>query len=157
MRVLTLILLGIVAGVTALSVLNWPVIVAPTLLSLGFVEVSLPLGLILLGVLGLVSLLFLAFVIYMQGSALMDARRLTKEVMASRDLADKAEASRFTELRNFVAETLKTQHEQVLARIAALEERSQTLTEQTGNALAASIGELEDRLERQQGLSLPRG
>lgn len=155
MRVMALILLCIVVGVSLLSALNWHVIVASSELSLGVATVSMPMGLILLGVLGLVSMLFLSFVIYLQGSALLDARRLTKEVLASRDLADKAEASRFTELRSFVAETLKSQHEQVLARIAQLEHSSQTLTEQTGNALAASLGELEDRLERQLGKAAP--
>ena len=35
----------------------------------------------------------------------------------------------------------------------SLEQATQTLTEQTGNSLAASIGELEDRLER--GLPAP--
>ena len=42
----------------------------------------------------------------------------------------------------------------LLARIAELEQASQTFTEQTGNSLAASLGELEDRLER--GLPAPR-
>jgi hypothetical protein len=45
-------------------------------------------------------------------------------------------------------------HQALLARIAELEQASQTFTEQTGNSLAASLGELEDRLER--GLPAPR-
>ena len=36
--------------------------------------------------------------------------------------------------------------ERVIARIEQLEQRSRMLTEQTGNTLAAYIGELEDRM-----------
>ena len=61
-------------------------------------------------------------------------------MLASRDLADKAEASRFTELRHFLEQ---------------LEARQRTVIEQAGNSLAASVGELEDKVER--ALGVPRG
>jgi len=149
MRMLFLLLLMIAALVVALATLNWSVIVVPNEVSLGFMSVQMPLGLVLLGLMGTLALASLACVVYLQGSALLDARRLTKEVLASRDLADKAEASRFTALQGFMADAMKAQQEQVLGRISELESRQQTLLEQTGNALAASLGELDDRLERQ--------
>lgn len=149
MRVLFLLLLMMAGSVVALATLNWSVIVVPNEVSLGFMSVQMPLGLVLLGLTGALALASLAYVVYLQGSALLDARRLTKEVLASRDLADKAEASRFTALQGFIAETMKAQQDQVLDRITQLEARHQTLLEQTGNALAASLGELDDRLERE--------
>ena len=39
-----------------------------------------------------------AYVLSLQGSVLLETRRHTKELQAQRELADKAEASRFTEL-----------------------------------------------------------
>ena len=76
-------------------------------------------------------------------------------MQTQRDLADKAEASRFTELRNF----LETQANAHMARNAerhaaaagprrAVRDRGAPRAEQTDNTLAAHIGQLEDRLER---------
>ena len=159
MRTLYLLLLLLAAMLTAVTFLNWEVFVTPTELSLGFASVSLPLGLLLLSLLVLLTVIFLVHAVYLQGTVLLDTRRHTKELQTHRE-ADKAEASRFTALREFIAAELATQaarqteaQQALLARIAELEQATQTLTEQTGNSLAASIGELEDRLER--GLPAP--
>ena len=135
--------------------------ITPTDISLGFGQVAVPLNLMLLGLLVLLSVLFLVHAVYIQGSALMETRRHTKELQANRELADKAEASRFTALREFIAAEMTRQEarqteaqQQLLVRLAELAQASHTLTEQTGNSLAASLGELEDRLER--GLPPPR-
>jgi len=148
-------LLLVLAGVVAVAAMNWSVFLAPAELWLGFGAVSLPLGLVLLGLVGLVAALFLVFVVYLQGTVLLDARRHTKELQAHRELADKAEASRFTELRTFLAAELARQEgaqaeaqARVIARIDRMEQESRTFAEQSGNTLAAYIGELEDRLER---------
>lgn len=157
MRTLYLLLLLLAAVLAAVTVLNWEAFVAPTELSLGFASVSLPLGLTLLSLLVLLTVLFLVHAVYLQGTVLLDTRRHSKELQANRELADKAEASRFTALQEFISTELTRQaeaHQALLARIAELEQASQTFTEQTGNSLAASLGELEDRLER--GLPAPR-
>jgi hypothetical protein len=77
------------------------------------------------------------------------------------ELADKAEASRFTELRSFLEAELQklagrgtgstvASNPAILARLDQLEEKLLTAVEQSGNSLAACIGELEDRLERKE-------
>ena len=114
------------------AALNWATFTTPTALSLGVATVQGPLGLIMLGLLAGVSALFLAWVIYLQGSVLLETRRQARELQAQRDLADKAEASRFTELRQFIESEFA---------------RQRGVIEQTGNSLSAFIGELEDRLE----------
>lgn len=161
MRTLYLLLLLVAAVLAAVTILNWEAFVTPTELSLGFAQVALPLGLTLLSLLVLLTVIFLVHAVYLQGTVLLDTRRHTKELQANRELADKAEASRFTALREFIAAELATQaarqaeaQQALMARIAELEQASQTFTEQTGNSLAASLGELEDRLER--GLPGPR-
>ena len=160
MRTLYLLLLLLAALLAAVTLMNWEAFVAPTELSLGFTTVAVPLGLLLLSLIVVLTVIFLVHAVYLQGTVLLDTRRHTKELQANRELADKAEASRFTALREFIAAELATQaarqaeaQQALLARIADLEQASQTLTEQTGNSLAASIGELEDRLAR--GLPAP--
>ncbi len=142
------------------ALLNWPAFAAPTPLSLGVTTVQAPLGLLMLGVIVVLAVLFTAWAMSIQATALMDARRVSKELQAQRDLADKAEASRFTELRtHLTAELLRvsqvTQETRadLLSRIDRLQEESRgTLTEST-NTLSAYIGELEDRLERADALT----
>jgi hypothetical protein len=136
MRVLTAAILVVLVLVVALVGLNWGAMTAPVGLSVGPTTLEVPLGLTLLVLMSLLVALVAGYAVYLQGSALMEARRLSKEMLASRDLADKAEASRFTELRLFLEQ---------------LEARQRTVIEQTGNSLAASVGELEDKVERALG------
>jgi uncharacterized integral membrane protein len=70
------------------ALLNWAAFTAPTTLSVGFAEVQAPLGLIMLIVTGVVSALFLLYIVFMLAGALMETRRSTKELNAQRDLAD---------------------------------------------------------------------
>ena len=124
---LVLVFVGLFAAI------NWDVFTALTPISLGFTTVQAPLGLIMLGLIGFLCVLFTVWVIVLQAGSLRDARRQTKELQAQRDLADKAEASRFTELR---ADLLKR-------------------LDENANATAAHIAQLEDRLERDRLLSPP--
>jgi uncharacterized integral membrane protein len=116
----------VLVAVGLFAAINWSVFTALTTISLGFTTVQAPLGLIMLGLIVFLCVLFTVWVIVLQANSLRDARRQTKELQAQRDLADRAEASRFTELRA-----------DVLRRI-----------DESANATAAHIAQLEDRLER---------
>lgn len=158
MKARTLILLIALALIVLFTLLNWSVIMAPTTLSLGVTEVQAPLGLVMLGLMALISLLFLVFVVYLQSGVLLEARRNARELQANRELADKAEASRFTELREFLVAELQALTQQnaelktaVLARMEQCERELQTGIEQSGNTLAAYMGELGDRFDRNAG------
>jgi uncharacterized integral membrane protein len=115
------------------AVINWDVFTALTPISLGFTTVQAPLGLIMLALIGFLCVLFTVWVIVLQANSLRDARRQTKELRAQRELADLAEASRFTELRTDLLKRL----------------------DENANATAAHIAQLEDRLERDRPLSPP--
>ena len=151
----TAVLLVVVLLIAALAALNWGLLVAPTAMSIGFMQVTAPFGLIMLGLTALLGIFFVAYVVYLQSSILMETRRHSKEMQAQRDLADKAEASRFTELRNFL-ETQENahmarnaeRHAALLARLEQLETGARVRAEQADNAIAAHMGQLEDRLER---------
>lgn len=153
MKLRSLLLLLVLVAITGFAVLNWSVFMAPTALNLGVAEVQAPLGLIMLGALiGLVAL-FLVYVLYLQTTVLMDARSHAKELQSNRKLADQAEASRFTELRNYLdaasqrqATADKDAHAALLARIEKLELELRLAIEQSDNSLAASFAEMDDRL-----------
>ena len=155
MRFRTLFLF-VVLGLTVLfALLNWQAFTAPTTLSLVFGTVEAPVGLVMLGVTLLLGAMCLAYLIYVQGAALMDSRRHTRELQAQRDIADNAEMSRFTELHNFVNAELRAAaqvhaeaRDQILARIEQLELGNRRALQETGNSLSAYIAELEDRMEQ---------
>ncbi len=128
-RPLIFVLLLVLTGVFA--AINWTAFTTPTTLSLWLTTVEAPIGVIMLILLALALVAFTAWAITMQGRALLDARRMTKDLQAQRDLADKAEASRFTELRNHMDTRM---------------DKLQRSIEQQGNGLAAQIGELENRV-----------
>ena len=149
---LILVVLGLVAIFAAI---NWSAFVAPTRLSLGFGVVDAPLGLILIAVLVLLTILFLVYVAYMQSVVILDNRRHARELQTQRELADQAEASRLNQLQSLLQgelQTLKAQTEgwriEMLARVERAEGNLQVALEQINNSLAASIGELEDKVER---------
>lgn len=155
MPVRTILLLLVISAIAAFAALNWNAFLAPSMLSLGVTEVQAPLGLILLSLIVLLTTLFLGFIVYLQTSVLLEARRHAKELQANRELADQAEASRFTDLRAYLeAELLKVAERDsqassaMLARIDNVESDLRSMIEQTGNALAAYIGEMDDRLDK---------
>jgi len=134
-RALAFFLILVLVGLFAL--LNWDAFSALTTLNLGLTTLQAPLGLIMLGLVGFLCVLFTVWVISLQASSLMDARRQTRELQAQRDLADRAEASRFTELRT-----------ELMVRLDRLQSELRLGVEQNANEVAAHIGQLEDRLER---------
>lgn len=97
LRALLLLIVG--AAIAAFIGVNWAAMTTPTDLNLVFTEIRAPLGLVLLGLMALLSAIFVGLVAYTQGTVLMETRRHAKELSAQRELADKAEASRFTDLR----------------------------------------------------------
>ena len=167
MRLRTILLIVAIVLLAVFVAINLDEFTRPSLLSLGFTTVSVSLGLVMLLLLVVATVIFLATTIYMQSNNLLETRSYARELSAQRELADKAEASRFTELRVFLENRLDLL--QTLPGISASPEQS-TLTgaaqsqqfdtlmariEQSDNTLAAFMGQLEDRLERNN--SLPTG
>jgi hypothetical protein len=155
MKIRTFLLILTLAVVALFAALNWSVFTNPTLLSLGVAEVQAPFGLVMLGLMAFIAVLFLVFIVYLQSGVLLEARRNARELHEHRALADKAEASRFTELREYLAAELQALAQQnaelkttLLTRTEQLERELQTALEQSNNTLSAYIGELGDRIDR---------
>lgn len=154
MQMRSTLLLIIVLAIATLAALNWELLAASSTVSVGLMTFEAPLGLLMLGLTTLLGVFFVAYVLSLQGSVLMETRRHTKEMQAQRELADKAEASRFTELRSF----LETQHvqgqEALLARLDRLESHLTARAEESDNTTAAYVGQLEQQLHGRSGGSI---
>jgi uncharacterized integral membrane protein len=153
------VIIVLVLGLLAIfAIFNWSAFLSPTTLTVGFATVEAPLGLILLGIVGLVTVLFLIYVVFLQSTTLLESRRQARELQNQRELADRAEDSRFEQLRSTMEARLTDLENEateskaaVLARLDSVEHNLRSAVEQSGNTLAAYIGEIEDRLERSVG------
>jgi len=151
MRARTFIVLLVIALITAFVILNWEAITTPATLSVGFRSFEAPMGLVMLGLLALVVLGFAAYMAFWQGTILMETRRHGKELQAQRELADQAEASRLTELRA----AMQAEFAKVGERLGQAQDALRQEMRDSSNSLAATIGEIEDRLSRQGRLPPP--
>lgn len=148
---LILIAILVVAGFTAI---NWTEFMRPAPLSFGLVVAEAPLGLILLGLLVLGLVAFLLSSTLMQSQNLLEHRRYAKELQLQRDLADKAEASRFTELRQHL-DTHLLDYRQREAISASEFEKAMVQSQRElriqldlmNKTLANRLGELEGRID----------
>lgn len=140
------ILVLVVSGLLALFiVVNWETFVTPTHLSLVVTSVDAPLGLVMLGFTAVLAAVLLFYALKVQINALSEGRKQAEELRRQRELADQAEASRFTGLRTYLDQELASLRQ---AQQAAAERLHGEIAAAT-NTLAACIGEVDDRLERQ--------
>ena len=151
----TVLIIFVLAALAFFVAMNWNAFMAQTTLSLGFTSIEAPLGLVLLGITGILTLLFLIYLVYLQSSALIETRRHGRELQNQREIADRAEESRFQQLRSAMEAQLRDLENQgkessaaIIARLDELERQLRSTVEQSGNTLAAYIGEIEDRVER---------
>lgn len=156
MRTQILLVAVMVVAIVLFSALNWSALNAPASINLLVTQTQGPLGLVMLMLTAVLIALFVLLVISLQANVLLEAKRHSREMNAQRELADKAEASRFTELRQMVQQEFAGLREQlgnpseVLARLDSIQESLRKEVQESGNSLAAYIGELENRMEERQ-------
>jgi uncharacterized integral membrane protein len=143
MRTRTLLVVLALLLIVAFVAINWSVFAASTKVSFVFTSVEVPTGLVMLGILALIVLTFGIYSAVSWSAILLEFRRQAKELTAQRTLADQAEASRFTELRAVMHDEL----EHLADRMAQMHETFRTEIRDNANSLAATIGELDDRIQ----------
>lgn len=155
MKLFTLLLILILVLTGFIASLNWAAFSLPTDLWIGFTSIQLPVGVLLLGVLASITVLFLLYVIYLQTSSLLETRRLSRKLEDNIALAEKAEQSRFTELKGaLVSEMLSQTNLNIESKSAILSSLDQIKSElrmsieQSNNSLSAHLGEFEDKFEK---------
>ena len=147
MRIRTLLILIVLLLVAGLLALNWPAITMPAKFNLLLTTIDAPVGLVMLAALALIVVSFGAYIVYSQGGNLLAARRHAGELRTQRALAEQAETSRLSELR----ELIRGEFAHLDERLTHAESGLRTEIRDAGNALAATIGELDDRLRRGGG------
>jgi hypothetical protein len=151
----TVAILIVLGALVLFTAVNWQAITAPTSLSLIIATVEAPLGVILLGLILLLVVLFVVYVAYLQSSVLFESRRHARELQAQRDLAEQAESSRLHELRDFLHSQLENlarhadaSKSEMSARMDRLERDLRAAIAQSETSLTAYLGEIDDRLDR---------
>jgi uncharacterized integral membrane protein len=157
--ILTVVAILLVAGFVAL---NWTEFVRPTQLNFGGGIVDAPLGLVMLVILTAVVILFLLAGAVQRTHSLVEARQHHRTLEQQRELADKAEASRFTELRTYFDQQLRdirdrdsllrTEYEK---SALATQRDLRSYLDQMSRTLAARLDALEDRIEGRPARALP--
>jgi uncharacterized integral membrane protein len=163
MRIAGLLVVGALLLLGAFAALNWDAFTAPTTLSLLVTSVMAPLGIIMLTVAIVLAALGLVFAALVRTTMLLESRRLTRELQTQRDLSERAEASRFTELRSFLERQLtdldasvRSAPQSVIERINALDRSLQEAIASAATSVASSIGQAEGKLEREIAASASR-
>ena len=136
MKWLGIVILVVLTLIGAFALVNWNALATPVPVSLIVGTVDMPLGMILLSALVLVVLLLGLYVLLLRTAMYTESRRMAQELAAQRELADKAEASRFTELSAHLDQ-----------QVAGLR---QAMTE-VANGVSADIGQMDDKLDRVLG------
>jgi hypothetical protein len=127
-------LILVAAGLTGLFVvLNLKVFAAPAKLNLVLTQAEVPIGIMMLMLFALALAVLWILVSGWQGTLLAEFRRQAKELQAQRLLAESAEASRFTELGALIREEIAT---------------LRTELQDTEHSIAATLGEMDDRLRK---------
>lgn len=149
--ILLVVAILLIAGFAAL---NWAEVVRPSPLLFGPVVVDAPLGAILLGLLALAVVIFALAAGTMRTQGLLESRHHFKELEAQRALADRAEASRFTDLRQHLDTQLRELRERDAIAATEMEKTRmehqreiRTQLEQINRTVSARLNELEHRLE----------
>ena len=112
-RISNLLAWGALVIVAALCVLNWHTLMEPAPIDLVFWQMQAPLGAVLLAVAGVLLAFFLLAYLNNQVSALMESRKLLKEIQRVQGLADKAEASRIENLHQLIATEFRLLNERL--------------------------------------------
>ncbi len=144
MRTHTLLVVLVLLLIVAFLAINWSVFAASAKVSFVFASIEVPIGLVMLGILTLIALTFGIYSAVSWSAILLEFRRQAKELTAQRTLADRAEASRFTELRAVMRDEL----EQLADRMSQMHDTFRTEIRDNTNSLSATIGELDDRIQK---------
>lgn len=146
MRARTFVVVLILLLVLVFAALNWTAFTTPAVLNLGFTTFEAPLGVVMLGFVALITLVFVVYLAVWQTGVLMESRRHTKEMQAQRTLADQAEASRFTELSTL----MRQEFERLEDRFASSQNALRQEMRENTNSLAAMLGQVDDTMQQRR-------
>jgi uncharacterized membrane protein YcjF (UPF0283 family) len=150
----TITLLVALALLAAFAGLNWDAFTAPQELSLLFTTVVAPVGMVMLGVVVVLTAFYAVMMTRYRLQVALESGRAAKELEKTRALADSAEESRFQELHDYLrgelGEIRQLQQEQLeQSELAAVGLAETVLGETTGLERRLEHVEREDRSRRE--------
>ena len=126
MKLHTVILVLVLFLVLLFAGINWTLFARQDSINFIFFSIEAPLGVIMLGTVGVLSIIYLLFIGRLEVSSMMEARKCNRELEEARELALSKEKSRITELQNVVSgqiESLGGRFEALESRIDGIEEK----------------------------------
>lgn len=142
-RIVFIVLAALV--VAALAAFNWPEFNRAEPLSFGVATATVPLGLVMLTIVGIVLAVFLVSSAIQESRYLLEHRRHSRALQAQRELAERAEASRFTDLRD-----------QLDTHLREGRHRDQMVATEVERRLVTSHNELREHFDRMFNAMLSR-
>lgn len=152
MRYRTLLMVVVLVVVGTFFFVNWSVFAAPARFSLIVTSFETSVGAVLLVLFAVVILTLTIYMGISQSSLLFEYRRQAKELQSQRALADNAEASRFTEMGTL----LRNEMAGLTAHLEAALDGMREEFRHTEGSIAATLGEMDDRIQRFMGAKPPR-
>lgn len=145
------------------AAMNWPAFTQPTEINFLVATAVAPLGIVLLGVIGVLLLALALVLTWAYAARLLQHRAHARESEKLRALSEDAEASRLAQLRAWLETEMRSQaerSEQIAARLSTRMDGMEAVLlrrqEEGENSLSAHLGELEDRLDGSHGPSSQR-
>lgn len=102
MRPRSVVLLSVTVLIMGFAALNWQNMLTTAPINLVLVKIDAPLGIVLLLVVAFMLLLFFTLIAYLEAQARSERKRLGDDIERWRKLAEEAETSRITELREII-------------------------------------------------------
>ena len=132
----------------AFFVVNWGALTIPIHVNLLFYSLDLPNGILLGGLLGIVIAALMIYFGFSQRRLRLANRRLENELLAQQRLVNDAEGSRILGLQQSIADEMAKLGRDMAASIDGVRGELRD----TEHSIAATLGEIDDRLRR-NGLS----
>lgn len=157
MRARLVFLVVAILSLAGFAALNWSEFARTAPLNFGPFVIEASIGFVMLAILGLSLLGFMVSNVVSESRHVIESRRHLQALETQRDIADKAEASRFAQLRqDFDTHMRETREHRQHVGLAATEgDRTAVDTqrelklqlEQMGRAIAGRLGDLESRID----------
>jgi len=139
----------VAAAVGTFSVVNWQVLTARTQIDLLVAQITAPLGLVMLGGMAALALLFLLFLVWLETKALIQIGRTSRQAPVEPSGAMIAELRTELErhlsgLRGESSEAMRN----IVARLEHMEQVVKDEVEHSRHALTAHVDRLEPHIKR---------
>ena len=151
MKLHTIILLLVLFVVLLFAGINWGLFARQDTINFIFFTIEAPLGVIMLGTVGVLSMVYLLFISRLEVSSMMEARRRNRELEEARELAMSKEKSRITELQSAITGQIEGFGE----RFASLENRMKGVEEKYSGT-EAKIDDIIRRFD-EEGVFIVKG